>query len=302
MAGPQITVHPTDAIQAEILALPPARRREAVRDRLAPLVAPVLGGWAGADALDPTVWLEQAGLFPIEGAGDAEREGLDVLRGIDAWGDCAEALDRAVGIFEAAGYDPPTAREIGVSLLLGNREDRTLMDLNGGSTGLGGYPGILAVLIWPTEETIPRLPALVAHEFHHQARLGYEPWSDRMSVGAYLALEGLAEAFAAALHGEHRLGPWVTRHDPATVARARAVAAPALGVTGFDRIRGYLFGDELAERFGYEPVGLPHAAGYAVGYGMVRAYLQATGATVVEATFVPSEEIVATAVDAGYFA
>ncbi len=302
MSGIELIVHPTDAIQHEILALPAGVRRAVVRERLGPLVAPMLGGAWGPDGNDPSVWLEQAGLFPIETAGDAEREALDTLRGIDAWGRCAEALDRSVGIFEAAGYEPPVRPRVDFGLLLGNRNDADLVERNGGSTGFGGFPGLILVLIWPTEDTIRRLPAVVAHEFHHQARLAYEPWSGAITVGAYLALEGLAESFAGALFGQNRIGPWVTRHDPATVARARATIAPALGVAGFDRIRGYLFGDDLAERFGYEPVGLPHAAGYAVGYGMVQAYLRATGTSVVEATFVPSEEIVATAVEAGYFA
>jgi len=302
MAGLEIIVHPTDAIQAEILGMPPSARRAAVRERLGGLVVPMLERVPGGAGNDPAAWLEQAGLFPIEAAGDAEREGLDVLRGIDAWGRCAEALDRSIGIFEAAGYEPPVPPRLDFGLLLGNRNDPDLIDRHGGSTGFGGFPGLLLVLIWPTDDTIRRLPAVVAHEFHHQARLGYEPWSDGTTVGAYLALEGLAESFAGALYGESRLGPWVTRHDADTVARAKAIIAPALGVSGFDRIRGYLFGDDLAERYGYEPVGLPHAAGYAVGYGMVQTYLRATGATIVEATLTPSDEIVAAAEEAGYFA
>ena len=44
--------------------------------------------------------------------------------------------------------------------------------------------------------------------------------------------------------------------------------------------------------------GVPAFAGYALGYRVVQAYLKRTGKNVVEATFVPAQEIVA---QSGFF-
>jgi uncharacterized protein YjaZ len=59
-------------------------------------------------------------------------------------------------------------------------------------------------------------------------------------------------------------------------------------------IRSYIFGDALAEQNGYAPLGgMPSYGGYAVGYHIVQAFLQRTGMSVEEATFVSADEIVA---------
>ncbi len=58
-------------------------------------------------------------------------------------------------------------------------------------------------------------------------------------------------------------------------------------------IRGYIFGDALAERGGFRPVGgMPTFGGYAVGYQVVRAFLKRSGLSIEEATFLPATEIV----------
>jgi uncharacterized protein YjaZ len=64
-------------------------------------------------------------------------------------------------------------------------------------------------------------------------------------------------------------------------------------VRGFDVVRGYIFGDWAADRFGYPAQGLPSFAGYTIGFRLVQAYLARTGRSAAEATYTPWEEIVA---------
>ena len=42
---------------------------------------------------------------------------------------------------------------------------------------------------------------------------------------------------------------------------------------------------------GYFPVGLPFCAGYACGYYMIKHYLEKTCKTIIEATLIPTDEI-----------
>ena len=112
-------------------------------------------------------------------------------------------------------------------------------------------------------------------------------------MGKYLVDEGVAECFAAELHGEAMLGPWTLGLHGAALDALRPRYREALEVTGFDEIRGYVFGDWAAEQTGYRKQGLPDFAGYAFGYRMVRAFLDRTGLTAAEATYLPWREIVA---------
>jgi uncharacterized protein YjaZ len=163
----------------------------------------------------------------------------------------------------------------------------------GSYTGFGGWPGLTMVLVWPTNYNLPRLPAAAAHELHHNVRLRYEPWSEGTTVGQYVVLEGLAEAFVAEVHGEGMVGPWSTALTEGELAAVRPRFREALEVAGFNEIRGYLFGDWAAESMGYTAQGIPDFAGYSLGYRLARAYMERTGRSAVEATYVPWQEIVA---------
>jgi uncharacterized protein YjaZ len=82
-------------------------------------------------------------------------------------------------------------------------------------------------------------------------------------------------------------------------ARSKTILGQALEVSGFDKIRAYIFGDETSKQWGAPAPGLPHCAGYAIGYQVVQAYLRRTSKTATEATFVPSGEIIEVS---GFFA
>ncbi|WP_420631847.1 DUF2268 domain-containing protein [Candidatus Leptofilum sp.] len=147
----------------------------------------------------------------------------------------------------------------------------------------------------PDERNLPHLAGLVAHEMHHLVRFRVFPFNPQTTtVAEYIVLEGMAESFAAELFGEEVVGYYVTQFDDTMLDAAKSLIANGLHKTGFNVIRSYIFGDELAVQSGYEPLGgMPTYGGYAVGYHVVQAFLQRTGMSAAEATFVSADEIVA---------
>jgi uncharacterized protein YjaZ len=113
------------------------------------------------------------------------------------------------------------------------------------------------------------------------------------SVADYIVMEGTAESFAASIFGQDKVGYFITEFDPAELETARRLIGEGLDATGFDVIRGYIFGDALAGRSGFKPVGgMPTYGGYAIGYHAVQAFLERSGLSIEEATFLPAKEIV----------
>jgi uncharacterized protein YjaZ len=151
----------------------------------------------------------------------------------------------------------------------------------------------------PDEGYLSRLPGLVAHEMHHLIRMRLFPFGLQTSVADYIVIEGTAESFATALFGEDKVGFFVSEVGPGELEIARRLIGQNLEATGFDVIRGYLFGDALAESGGFSPAGgMPTYGGYAAGYHVVQAFLKHSGLSIEEATFLPAGEIVS---QSGYF-
>jgi uncharacterized protein YjaZ len=91
----------------------------------------------------------------------------------------------------------------------------------------------------------------------------------------------------------------VVDYEQADFEKARRMIGDGLHKTGFNVIRSYIFGDALAQQSGYEPLGgMPTYGGYTIGYHVVQAYLERSGRTIEEATFVSADEIVA---ESGFF-
>lgn len=225
--------------------------------------------------------------------------------------DCAAGL-RAIAEFEAAGTWPACVAAIerayvalapaehGIAmeplqftLLLGSL--RILREEYGAYTGFQ-QPGMALVMGWPNPVGTPRLPVASAHELNHIVRFKVEPWTPGTTVGQYMIAEGLAEAFGVEILGDPALvGPYSSALTPVQAAALKPRFKEALHQTGFDLMRGYIFGDWAAEQFGYPKQGIPDYAGYTLGYEVVRAYLARTGISAAEATYVPWQEIVARA-------
>ncbi|MCM3541473.1 DUF2268 domain-containing protein [Priestia megaterium] len=171
--------------------------------------------------------------------------------------------------------------------------DPIKLHLHKGYSGFGGIPGYITVTVYPNSYNIPKLPAVIAHEFHHNIRFSYFDWDHgNVTVGDYLVIEGLADSFAKELYGVEQLGPWVTSMDKEDLEYSIYVIGEALNTKGFAEVSSYMFGDEIAKQEGYQPVGLSFCAGYAVGYEVVQAFLKNTGSNIYEASLLSTKEII----------
>ena len=202
--------------------------------------------------------------------GDVE-EGLGALAKFEEVGSFASCVSALEGAAEALAPEKHGAEvgRVAFSLALANPLVPDVTQRNRGYTGFGGMMGYAAVLAWPDAYNPSCLPSISVHELHHNVRLAFEPWTQGTTVGQYVVLEGLAEAFAAEIVGEDLLGPWPNALSEGELEEVRPVFCNALEVLGFDEIRGYIFEDWAASTMGYAPRGLPEFAGYAVGYRIV---------------------------------
>jgi uncharacterized protein YjaZ len=150
-----------------------------------------------------------------------------------------------------------------VVLILGNPDDHYLTGTAGGYYGMGGVPGWIYLLAWPSDEVIGRIAHCAVHEFHHQVRYHNVEWNPMtVTVGEHIVAEGLAEAFVRELSGVDAMGPWskmVTGND---FDRAYAKILADAGLAGMRHTSAYVLGDTAAQKFGQQPVGIPDMAGY----------------------------------------
>lgn len=292
----EIAFYDTLSAMRAIIAAPVSERRAIYRERL---TEPLRNCWTTAlKRLAPQMVDDEAMMMKMLWDVDLDADlsehsqALDRLEQFETWKKADAALHLAVRTFEAAGHSCADEQITGI-VFPGNPRDRTFMELSRGYLG-AQLPGYVTMTIWPTDYNLPRIPSALVHEFNHMVRLAYEPWSFAITVGQYIVMEGLAESFAAELYGPELVGPWVSSMTAEEVERSKSIIGQALDVSGFDKIRAYVFGDELSMQWGWgtSPLGLPYCAGYTIGYQVIQAYLQHTGKTATEATFVPSKQII----------
>jgi uncharacterized protein YjaZ len=255
----------------------------------------MLGGQFGV-APDDELGVARAWAWPLPDELSAVPSALAQLEAAGAWQVGERALRAAVERF--AGYELPFDTVEG--WIMPGMSERAISVGDGYSGAVDWtYPRFICQYNTPNERNLRALPGAVAHEFHHLIRLRVFPWDmQRTSVADYIIHEGVAESFATALFGEQVLGYYVTDIDDAGLKTANALIRDGLERTGFDVIRGYIFGDTLAGSFNFERIGMPDYGGYAVGYHVVQAFLRRTGYTIEAATFLPAMQIVS---ESGYF-
>lgn len=219
---------------------------------------------------------------------------LQKLEAADAWTRGYEAMQSALARFEPYAARIPFDTIEGWLVLADPTRFNTFEH---GYTGATDWlqPRFIGQFWDPNDYNLPRLGGLIAHEMHHLIRLRAFPFNPQTtSVADYIVLEGTAESFAASLFGEDKVGYYITEFDSNELETARRLIGEGLNAIGFNLIRSYIFGDALAERSGYTPLGgMPIYGGYAIGYHVVQAFLKRTGTTIEAATFLPATEIVA---------
>ena len=280
MKGRELTmrfvVYDTISIQKQIFGLPLNLRTDFISKRL---LAPF------KDIVNA-----ELGIFNPEGPMAEYQESILKLEKAGSLKLCKDALEQSYRCFWEANYTL-NLNEVRFGLFLGDPEHKSLM-LNKGYAGYRPILGYILLTVWPDDFTLPRLAPAAAHEFNHQMRLSYEPWGNNVSLYRHIVFEGLADSFAASRFGKEMLGPWVTQISARDLEHSKKIIKGALGVSEQNEVGSYMYGDELAKIHGFAPIGLPYAAGYAVGYHLVQAYLKETGKSIVEATMTATEEII----------
>lgn len=294
-----MTIEFIDSLSKQKAALESGRMelfREWVMMPLEKMWRPFLSRMPLQDGADPALGVAQAwGVYSPQDGVEAGLQALQELEQAGAWMACVRAAQDALRRLDPAAH----GIELGTlqfTLLLGSL--RVLRKEYGAYTG-AQMPGFALVLGWPNPMGTPRLPVASAHELNHIVRFCYEPWTTETTVGQYMVAEGLAEAFGVAVVGDEGLvGPYAKALSPQQIEVLKPRFRAALETTGFDTLRGYLFGDWVAEQSGYPKQGIPDYAGYTLGYEMVKAYLKHTGQSAAQATYRPWREIVE---QSGYF-
>ncbi|MDZ5610662.1 DUF2268 domain-containing protein [Bacillus pseudomycoides] len=217
------------------------------------------------------------------------RKALDDLKAVEASDIAQKALKRCIEFSKAANLEV-AAEELKFGMYIADPEK---LKNQKGYCGFGGIPGYVTITIHPNDYNVPRIPALIAHEFHHNLRFSYFDWNHGdVTLGEYLVIEGLADSFVTELYGEEHLGPWVTSIDEEELEYSIHVVRDGFHLRGFDEVNSYMFGDEIAKKEGYAPVGLSPGAGYAVGYHAVQSFMKKNNVTIQEATLLSTEEII----------
>lgn len=278
----RLNVIDTVAVMRRILATPLAER--GVEVLLGPMVAAM--PWLATMPLND---FHQHGMgFRVDRDDDRYPAALDRLDGVLPRVEAA--LLRAWDHQVAAVPGIRAADTVNVLLVLGNPDDRYLMETCHGYLGVGGIPGWIHLTMWPTEETLAGIAGCAVHEFHHNVRYANVVWDPpTVQLGEQIVSEGLADAFVAELGGVP--GYWTAPGSE----EAYTAIVEKLSLTGMQNFSPYVLGDEAAARFGGTPAGLPAMAGYPVGRRIVEAHLKATGLTAAQSTALPSAEIIANA-------
>lgn len=271
----KLIIHDTYKLYQELLSLPEGQRENFYADSI---MAPFLGMF---QIMGTPIKPESTGCMPLMGRDEETAALLERLKAGEAWKTAQEAVEESASRLEAAGVQLP--EEVVLGIFIGKPD---FLVQNQGITGFGGIPGYIQVVIVPDEHNMKLLPAVTAHEFHHNVLFKNAKWSFmEVTLAKYLAVEGLAESFAQSLYGQEGLGPWVKGLQGEELDRARKLIGEALDTKGFMEVRKYMFGDPAA--------GIPQFAGYAVGYHAVQAFIQAAGVSVEKATLLEGEEIMA---------
>ncbi|TMR97499.1 DUF2268 domain-containing protein [Nonomuraea basaltis] len=278
----EFIIHDTLTAMAELLGRPLERRPEALRDMLAPMRAaiPMPGDIVGIH--------HQGGGFRVDADDPRYLPAVRRMIEADVLGRVRRELERASDRLGEAKQ----AESLQVMFVMGNPGDEHLMKVVGGYYGMGGAPGWLYLLAWPSDEVIGRIAHLAVHEFHHNVRFTNVEWNPvTVTVGEHVVAEGLAEAFVRELSGPAAMGPWSSMVTGEEFDRAYELIMADFDLAGMQHTSAYVLGDSAMRNFGQEPRGIPDMAGYGVGLRLVDQALAATGLTAAEATLLPAAEL-----------
>lgn len=97
------------------------------------------------------------------------QQGLSILKETNAYTVADNTIKNCIENANKSGLKV-NADEIKFGLYVANPDK---LKLQKGYTGFGGIPGFITVNIYSNEYNLPKLPAVIAHEFHHNIRFSY---------------------------------------------------------------------------------------------------------------------------------
>ena len=297
----EIIVHDTVSTMSRLLERPFADRPDALREIFAPLEGMLSRMGMSLRASEPGQWdavsmHQQGSGFRLDRDDERYAAALARMAEADVLGQVEHALREAwnyqLGVTPAIKH----ADQLDVVTVLGDPDDEHLVERSAGYFGLGGIPGYVLLVVWPTEQNLNRLAYCAVHELNHNIRYANIVWNPAtVTVGEHVVAEGLAEAYVREIHGEQAMGPWSTKLIGAELDAAYAKITADIDLAGMQHLTPYVHGDNTARLLGAEPVGLPDHAGYAVGRRIVDTHLDVTGLSVAASTARPAAEILANA-------
>lgn len=292
----KINVVRSDEVYRKMAAAPAEKRADIFRWELmgpfkkrwdlcsVPLKASKPGGY------DVVMACSMLGLLPPESVDGSAQEKIALISKKELWDACGDVVLDSLKRFKKAGCPLPV-EEYTVSIFLADPAS-PYTKASRGYFGDGGIPGFMFLAVDPGDFVLDRIPAALAHECNHNVRFQNVAWRNDAALADLLVCEGIAEVFAASVHGEDKIGPWVTSTGEAELEEVvKPLLARDLDARGFENITPLLYGDEIAAARGYEPRGHPFCAGYACGYAMMKYYIGKTGKSALEATVAPTQEI-----------
>ncbi|GAA0418994.1 DUF2268 domain-containing protein [Streptomyces luteireticuli] len=288
----KIIVHDTASAMLDLLQRPREQRPDALRDMLAPLQDVM----SRVGIPDQVEMHRQGSGFRLDREDPRYADAVRRMRDAGVWSRVEDSLAAAWERIDGAVPGIRHADTVHVVLVLGDPDDHHLTVRSGGYLGMGGIPGAIHLLMWPTDTALEKIGHAAAHELHHNVRYANVAWNPMtVTVGEQVVAEGLAEAFVRELSGEQAMGPWATRLTGTELDTAHEKITAAIDVAGMQNLPPYIYGDDSARLMGHEPVGLPDFAGYAAGLRIADAHLAATGLTAAASVALPAGEVLANA-------
>jgi uncharacterized protein YjaZ len=289
----KIVVHDTASAMIDLLQRPLAERPEALREMLQPLQ----GMMSAMGNVDPVEMHQRLGSgFRVDREDPRYLPAVRQMRDAGVWNQIEDSLAAAWERISSAVPGAKHAETVHVVVVLGNPDDDHLMVRSAGYFGMGGIPGAIQLVVWPTDMSLRNIGYAAAHELHHNVRYANVVWNPMtVTLGEWVVSEGLAEAFVRELAGEQALGPWSKALTGPEVDGAYERITADIDVAGMQNLTAYVLGDTAAQRMGQQPVGLPEFAGYAVGLRVVDAHLAASGLTAAESVALSAREILTNA-------
>ncbi|MEV0374173.1 DUF2268 domain-containing putative Zn-dependent protease [Streptomyces sp. NPDC050636] len=285
----KIVVHDTASTMIDLLQRPLEERPDALREILSPLQS-AMSVMGDTDLVQ--MHRSMGSGFRLDREDPRYLPALRQMQDAGVWNQIEDSL--AAGWQRISGAVPGIehAETVHVVVVLGDPDDDHLMVRSAGYFGMGGFPGAIHLVMWPTETSLKKIGQCGVHELHHNVRYANVAWNPMtVTVGEYVVAEGLAEAFVRELAGEQAMGPWSKALTGAGLDSAYEKITADIDVAGMQNLTGYVLGDATAQRMGQQPVGLPDFAGYAAGLRIVDAHLAASGLTAAQSTALSAREI-----------